>query len=571
MNNLSEIEPATSTFHPPVPRSKSLLLFLGLVAIYCAWVLSFPVFPTQDGPVHLYYVSIFSHLLSGSQLFSHYFSIRHPIPPYSLHYLLLFLLLKASTPFIAEKCIVCLTIIGFAFGFRYLIGTIAPTYGPTVTLLAIPLSLHWSVGMGFHNYCLSLAMSFFAIAFWLRASKDRRLAYRFGFLAICAVMLFTHPVPLFMTLAFVAGDLVLKFANQAFTVRKRLWLTQAIRSLRIDLIFAAIASCSIIYIFLFVSGSRTAENLHHDLLQRDMLLDFLKLKPLILVWGNIGVRIYRILLFLLLGSALWMAIRGFRRRWRGRTFQGSDVLLIGAIALLLLYPLIPRSINGSGYFSDRLVIYIWTFAIAAASVEITLRGWQSHLFTTFACLVCIGVLGIYEGQIRRAANTLQLLENSPIRAHGTRGLLLTASSAPAEFALNFDPYLWCGAGYFRRTNTVMLNAPWLDLTILPIAARNGLFTNLFPPEIDNDPGPLTKLLSNSRQTRERISSELDYILLVGFSGKKPNAIDNVLNQDWSRAWNCDRDHWYSVCYSPDRPDTSDRGGNLDLRYERFLR
>src|SRR5947199_7005538 len=121
MNNLSETELATSSFQPPALQSKSFLLFLGLVAVYCAWVLSFPVFPTQDGPVHLYYVSILSHLFSGSQLFSHYFSIRHPIPPYSLHYLLLFLLLKASTPLIAEKCIVCLTIVGFAFGFRYLV------------------------------------------------------------------------------------------------------------------------------------------------------------------------------------------------------------------------------------------------------------------------------------------------------------------------------------------------------------------------------------------------------------------------------------------------------------------
>ncbi|MFL6547014.1 MAG: hypothetical protein ACJ8LM_17765 [Candidatus Udaeobacter sp.] len=535
------------------PYSASLLLFFALVAVYCIWILSLPLFPSQDGPVHLYYASILSHLLSGSRLFSEYFSIRHPVPPYSLHYVLMLLLMKVFSPILVEKCVVCLIIIGFCFGFRFLVTTISPKHASTVSLLSFPLSLNWAVGMGFHNYCLSLAFSFFAIAFWLRGVVERKNGYRLAFLVLCGLMLFTHPVPLFMTLAVVAGELLLRLVNARLAPRRaKAGLLDLVRSERTDLIFALLAFSSIAYIFLFVSGARTAEGFQHKLIQGHMLLDLLKLRPLILVWGNIAVRSYRIFLFLLLGFCFWVGVQGLRRHWRDRHFQSSDVLLIGSLLLGLLYPIIPRSINGSDYFADRLIIYIWSFAVIGAAAFVTFRDRHWRAIRFGSCFIAIALLAVYDKEVRAAAHHLERIEASPVSPHGGRGMFIDAPMPPADFFLTFDPYIWSSARYFRKTETVMLNAPWLDLPILPVAPMNGLFANIFPPKINNYPNTLWETLIKSSHARSLINRELDYIIFIGFSGKDHDAPDKLLKQNWWRTWKCERDNWYSVCYSPER-------------------
>lgn len=65
-----ETEPARQTVRESKLQSVSSLLFIGIVSVYCVWIFSIPIFPTQDGPVHLYYTTVLAKLFSGSQLFS---------------------------------------------------------------------------------------------------------------------------------------------------------------------------------------------------------------------------------------------------------------------------------------------------------------------------------------------------------------------------------------------------------------------------------------------------------------------------------------------------------------------
>ena len=535
-----------------VSNQLPLLFFSALVVVYCAWVFTLPLFPSQDGPVHLYYTWVLSHLFSGSELFSQYFSVRHPIPPYSLHYLLLFLLMKAFAPLIAEKIVVCLIIAGFCFGFRYLICSVAPTNGPSLAFLAIPLSLSWPLGMGFHNYCLSLAFSFVGMALWFRGARANNNLFRAAFLFTCLLMLFTHPVPLFMTLAVVMGELVLRIGRLYFAEGRKLGRVLAAGSLRTDLLFAGIALCSVAYIALFVSGSRTAENLNHKLIQGRMLLDFVKARPLILVFGNLWARLYRIFLFAVLGCSLGVALWSFRKRWRRGGVSGlqpTDVLVIGAACLLALYPLIPRSINGSDFFADRLVIYLWMFAIAAAAANVELRSEQKKIIEGIAIVVAIALLAFSDKEFRRTAHNLETIEEAKVPSHGHRGIFIDAPFEPSTSFLNFDPYLWSSARYFRRTDSIMLNAPWLDLSILPVAPKNRLFANLFRPKIVNYPDTFAETLLTSQKARDLVNSELDFMIFVGYSGRDPNTTDNILKQPWGRTWQCQRDQWYAICSS----------------------
>ena len=536
-----------------VGKQLSGLSFSILVLAYCAWVFTLPLFPTQDGPVHLYYTSVLSHLFSGSELFAQYFSVRHPIPPYSLHYVLLFFLMKVFAPLIAEKIVVCLIIAGFCFGFRYLICSLAPASGPSLALFAVPLSLSWPLGMGFHNYCLALAFSFVSMTLWFRGARTNNNLFRAAFLISCVLMLFTHPVPLFMTLAVVVGELVLRIGKLYFSEGRSLGAVLATRSLRTDLMSAGLAFCSVAYIALFVSGSRTAENLHHKLIQGRMLLDFVKARPLILVFGNTWARLYRLFLFAALGCCLGVAFSSLRKRLCRMRFSGlqpSDVFVIAATLLLVLYPVIPRSVNGSDFFADRLVIYIWTFAIAGAAANVELRFEQKKIVERIASVVAIAVLAFSDKEFRLAAHNLERIEQAKLPSHGKRGMFINGPVGPSIALMNFDPYFWSSARYFRRTDSVMLNAPWLDLSILPVAPKNRLLANLFPPNILNRPDIFAETLLSSGKARDLINPELDFIIFVGYSSvRDPNSKHDLLKERWGRTWECQRDQWYAICSS----------------------
>lgn len=81
--------------------------FVLLLAAHCAWILSLPSFPTHDGPMHLYYIGVLHHLLAGKSVFSDFYSIRtNPIPPYTLQYVILFLLTSVVGFIAAEKAMV---------------------------------------------------------------------------------------------------------------------------------------------------------------------------------------------------------------------------------------------------------------------------------------------------------------------------------------------------------------------------------------------------------------------------------------------------------------------------------
>jgi hypothetical protein len=45
---------------------RNLAAFAVGVAACCVWILSLPVFPSEDGPVHVYYATVMTTLLSGA-------------------------------------------------------------------------------------------------------------------------------------------------------------------------------------------------------------------------------------------------------------------------------------------------------------------------------------------------------------------------------------------------------------------------------------------------------------------------------------------------------------------------
>ncbi len=214
-------------------------------------MLSLPCFPSTDGPVHMYYVHILGSLLSGhDQTFAPFFRIRHLLPPYALYYYGLLLLSRIMPMLLADRVLICIYLVSFVCGFRYLARAIGPS-ADRMTLLATLLLLNWPLGMGFVNFCLALSLCFWAAGLWLRIMGTRNLRGRVIFLLLVTAIMFTHPVPLLLVLGVAAILLLVHWVHFA---RRNRDLTFPPHG-RADLLTLALASLNVGYVKLFANAN----------------------------------------------------------------------------------------------------------------------------------------------------------------------------------------------------------------------------------------------------------------------------------------------------------------------------
>ena len=104
-----------SSASAPLRRfTPELLATVLIVVVYIAWLLSLPAWPSQDGPVHLYYTHVLGALLSHQPTpYTHFYTIKHLLPPYALYYYALLVLSKAVSLLMADRLIVCAYVVLF--------------------------------------------------------------------------------------------------------------------------------------------------------------------------------------------------------------------------------------------------------------------------------------------------------------------------------------------------------------------------------------------------------------------------------------------------------------------------
>ena len=137
------------------------------VALQIAVVFAAPLFPSQDGPMHLYYVDVLRSVLTGKGAHTKYYALHHPLPPYLFQYALTLLMECFWTPLVAEKIMVALYAVWFAIATRYLARSIGPGWR-LAALISVAFALNRWVYMGFFNFDMGLATALFLIGYWSR-------------------------------------------------------------------------------------------------------------------------------------------------------------------------------------------------------------------------------------------------------------------------------------------------------------------------------------------------------------------------------------------------------------------
>ena len=519
--------------------------------------------------MHKYYVHVIASLLSGSHAYDMYL-IRHPLPPYAIHYAILLGLTKFLSLDLAEKIFICLIFVLTASSFRYCARSIGPG-GDLLSLCMVPLVLHWSVVMGFLNYSLAIGLFFLAAGLWIRAGQTtgRNTDLTCGsagktwlwllFAITVVVLTLTHPVPLLLLIAFCGLDLVRgvfqDYRNDHLNDNRN-GRAFSLKNYRWPLIAFGIACVSFLYPLASADSSRSVANLHGATLHIDAVISSIALfgiSPFETRSANPLIDLYRLGLYAILLGCLALAARGWGERWRTGALGPGDTMLIGAITLLIAIPILPQEMNGSDYFAQRLMIFPWLAAMAAASHD-RLPGRLARGAPAFAVAMAALTLLPAEIFIRPVARELASLEAQPLEDHAGGLAILDPAMLKAvrvEHQLGFNPYLWSAALPFVHADDVMLNSPWMDLTIMPLEAAKG--GRLLIDEMGST-AQAARIINGNIDLAEMppalrapLLASAKVIVFIAVPGDVEQGLEPLVGAAQAARYACTGHTWYLVC------------------------
>jgi hypothetical protein len=538
-----------------------------LVLVYSIWLLSLPAWPSQDGPAHLYYAHVLGALFSHQPtIYARYYTIKHLLPPYALYYYALLGLSKFLPLLFADRLIVCVYLLLFIFGFRFLASAVGPS-ADRATLLLVLVSLNWSVGIGFLNYCLSLALALWAIGLWVRFT-DNHLLPRFAFLLLVIAITLTHPVPLLIVLAFCGIDLL-----QRFTLSWRASNTASRAPAVPDLVLFCLSLLALLYVKHFATAHPLSEAQPHPasfvIRAAHAALLIAQLHSISLIFGHsIPILIYRFgqLLTLVIAFAL-----AFSQRLRNRNagiWTHGDTWLVFSIALLIVLPLLPSNVSGAYYFTERLTILLWIAPLIAASgwapsasstgvkedspFSSVIASWIPGLILFFAIVTNLCLIWEANALLRPVADLIQASERAPISHTGKLALLLYDSRPgnTGKAGPSWDPFYWAGAHILRHNDAILDNSPWLDSAIIPLGARPELPVGANATGQSASPDQLSAQLLRHPAERGKVLSSADVVLITQPGRPAPSELDPVLapSPDSTNSWSCHlAASWYQLC------------------------
>jgi hypothetical protein len=190
----------------------------------------------------------------------------------------------------------------------------------------------------------------------------------------------------------------------------------------------------------------------------------------------VGYRAGACLLFAVVGLAVIAAW------WRSQRRISATALCLLSIsaACFGLYCIAPIAINRGFYFPDRFPILWILFLIASLAAMHPPRRWGVAA-GLLAILVTCGSLVQQWSFVRSFERTTSpALRTMPAKA-GSVGLVLGQPKNMPE-GLGFDPYRWAGVHYFRRSQAILANNPWMSNAYLIIRPRDPDGWSFLEPE-----------------------------------------------------------------------------------------
>jgi len=199
------------------PIAFGLCLLLALAYI---WLPTY--FLTGDGPSHAHNARILMDLLldRNTDFFSRFYYINSEFNPNWLSHLLLGLLLEVFPANVSEKMLLSAYVLLMVLGFRFFLKQLAPGK-EWLSVLGFLLLFNHPFQMGFFNSGLSVALMWWALAFYLKWWQQHSFISFLAAFILSTIVWFTH-MSGYMYLLVATGCFVLVAILSRSTLRRKL-------------------------------------------------------------------------------------------------------------------------------------------------------------------------------------------------------------------------------------------------------------------------------------------------------------------------------------------------------------
>ena len=535
------------------------------VLLFCGWILWLPVFPSQDGPLHLYYANVLHHLLLHQPgVYLESYTLKSPVTPYAAYYYGLLALGSMVSLETAEKILVCLCIVAFAGASRFLLRVV----GGDATwsgFLVLPVVLSWPLCMGFVNYVLSTCMALCAIAIWCSGADRPGLRSRAVFLLLIAGMTVTHPVPWMLTVSFALLEVASRLVRH-WSPRYREAVQPAMRCFVRDGLTVLLACTPYLYIRRFSHAVQTLEPSHvdHDPQLVRMLpahlLELVERAQAFLKTLGIDVfagddllpQIYRVGIRAILLCALAVGLWAFAVRRRRGEWAIGHLWMLFTLALIPVLLFLPDPFQDRYFFATRMGIVLYVGSIAAASPWFVRGRWPARITAGFAYVLSLLTFGLAVRYITPAARDIATLRQAPGVAVTTKpGLsMVTVGNGPTP-NLSFQPDNWATAHYFRWHDLLLYNTAWLGDPIILVGVRPETLQRLDTTYFESVPWYTSRMLPDDDAMEETLR-KVGFVLLMRQNAsleENPFATDDERTDPgaFARDWRCmhtEEQAWY---------------------------
>lgn len=368
----------------PIHSKYEKLAFYALLVLWLLPVWTVSYFLTGDGPCHLYNSKILLDWLQGKHIdmYSNFASLNPVINPNWLTNLVQIPLLAIFSPALAEKIFYTLYLLGFAFGFRFLVKQINPK---ALYLCSIGLIFAWHhiVFKGFSNNTLSIAVWFWAAGAWLKykdASLGKAILIQ---MPLAIISYLSHPMGIaytaMMIVCLLIGETLFQISGSGYKKAITYFLRHMLR-----LLVAYIPALILLIIFIsHRSWSGEASGYNNDVwshfIRIPALVDFNSVEEEFVIALSLFC-------FALLAISIF-------NRVKQKGFQKNDGLFLFVIVSFLTIIFPPASIMG-GFDVPRRLIMLPFLAILFCAATITPRKSLQIVTLVLGAIISIGLMAI---------------------------------------------------------------------------------------------------------------------------------------------------------------------------------
>ena len=335
-------------------------LFWLLVFIHLYPVFALKLFPTLDGPTHLYNANLLFQIISDNNGFaSQFFSLKSfPVPNYTGHVLLSFFN-SFLTAWLAEKVLLCSIIIALPFSFRMLLRSHEQS-ALFADYLIFPFIYSYTFYLGFFNFSLGVALMLITFAYWLRTENNFHRKKVIALTLLFILLYFSHLLTFLFT-GFIIGILVLWKSFIDYLSNSKV-IKDKIRKQILTLLTATIPGLILAILFTLQKG----EESKLIYLELSELVRWLKVvHPVITLqyeYMESKTRyIFYTLVILLIIIVFQRLNLYFRKKNPGIIFNDSWLLI--CMILIIFYFTFPNWMSSGGHISIRILFFFYLFII----------------------------------------------------------------------------------------------------------------------------------------------------------------------------------------------------------------